>query len=156
MDLTDAVLAEYLTKLDEVKDIVLSTCAGNRVTSRMVSCIFLGEEVFFMSWGHHTKCKQIKENPNVALCHNNLQLRGHAEIIGSPLDTANKVVADKFREKQPQLFDYFSKLPGMLLIRVALSSITSWTRDSQGYCIVHIDLEKRDIERIPPTEEYDW
>ena len=103
MKLTDTVLNEYLKKLGEAKDIVLSMCAGDRVTSRTVSCACFGEEILFLNWGHHTKCKQISENPNVAL-----------------------------------------------------TSITSWTQDSQGYCIEHIDLGKREIQRVRPTDEYEW
>ena len=152
----NAVLDTMFSTLNDVREMVLSTCAENRVTSRVVSCACNREEVIFLSWEHHTKCKQISVNPCVALCHKNLQLEGRAKIMGSPLDIANKAYADRFREKQPVIFRQFSQLPGMVIVKVSLAAITSWTRDEQGHCIYHFDLEKREFRRIRPAEAYDW
>lgn len=152
----DERLSQVFTSLGEAKEIVLSTSAGNRVTSRTVSCACNGSEVLFLSWEHHTKCRQIKENPLVALCHNNIQIEGSAEILGNPLESSNKKYADTFRKIQPAIFDNFSKLPGMMLVRITLTAITAWTRDAQGYRIDHFDLEKKSYKSIRPTEEYSW
>jgi hypothetical protein len=156
MDVADSILNEHFKTLGEVKHIVLSTCAGNRVTARTVSCACFGEEVLFLSWGHHTKCKQIRENPNIALCHANLQLEGRALILGNPLEPVNKASADKFREKQPLIFEQFSKIPGMQLVKVTLTSLMSWTQDNKGHRIDHFDFEKREFKSVRPWEEYTW
>jgi hypothetical protein len=156
MELTDALLEPYFKRLREVRDIVLSTSAGSRVTSRVVSCACCGEEIFFLSWGHHTKSKQIAQNPNVALCHSNIQLEGQAKILGNPLDPENKIDLEKYKERQPTMFEGFAKIPGMQLIKVTLSAITSWTKDDKSSYIDHIDLKKRDYQRIRPTEQYSW
>lgn len=149
-------LNPILASLGEAKEIVLSTSAGNRVTSRIVSCACNSEEVLFLSWEHHTKCRQIKTNPLVALCYKNLQIEGRAEILGNPLDSAHKKHTDTFRKMQPSIFDNFSKLPGMTLVRIAITAITAWTRDAQGYKIDHFDLEKRTYQSVRPTEKYRW
>jgi hypothetical protein len=152
----DKRLNEVFSSLGKASEIVLSTSAQNRVTSRIVTCACNREEILFLSWGHHTKCKQISTNPCVALCHKNLQIEGRAEILGDPFSSANKVYADRFREKQPTIFENFSKLPGMILVRINLTSITAWTHDAQGHRIVHFDLEKRKYQSVRPADEYDW
>jgi hypothetical protein len=149
-------LSSLFVSLGEAKEIVLSTSAQNRVTSRIVSCACIREEVLFLSWEHHAKCQQIKANPLVALCHKNLQIEGRAEILGNPLDSAYKSYADTFRKIQPAIFDNFSKLPGMVLVRITLTVITAWTRDAQGYRIDHFDLEKREYRNVRPADVYDW
>jgi hypothetical protein len=160
MEPSDPLFLELLnpifTSLAEAKEIVLSTSAQNRVTSRIVSCACNREEILFLSWGHHTKCQQIKANPLVALCHKNLQIEGRAEILGNPLDSAYKNYADTFRKIQPAIFDNFSKLPGMVLVRITLTVITAWTRDAQGYRIDHFDLEKKECRSVRPVDAYDW
>jgi general stress protein 26 len=160
MEPSDSLFLERLNpifaSLGEAKEIVLSTSAKNRVTSRIVSCACNREEILFLSWEHHTKCQQIKANPLVALCHKNLQIEGRAEILGNPLDSVYKSHADTFRKIQPVIFDNFSKLPGMVIVRITITSITAWTRDAQGHCIDHFDLEKKEYRSVRPAEKYDW
>ena len=49
--------SELFHTLDNIKEIVLSTTSQNRVTSRVVSCACYGPKIYFLSWDHHTKCR---------------------------------------------------------------------------------------------------
>ena len=150
------ILEEKFRLLNEAKEIVLSTCSGRTVTSRIVSCACNDDEVLFLSWKHHTKCKQIQDNHTVALCYKNLQVEGTAEILGDPHDIKNDVYSQKFKRKQEDIFEQFSKLPGMILVKISVQRIKSWNRDNDGYCIDHIDLVKNKYERTKPEENCPW
>jgi general stress protein 26 len=62
--------------------ITLATSLGDRVTARTVSFANDGLAILFMSWAHHTKCVQIRVNPRVALCRDNVQIEGIADCMG--------------------------------------------------------------------------
>ena len=78
--------------------IVLATSLNDRVTARTVSLASDGPEIYFMSWDHHVKCVQIRGNPRVAVCRDNVQIEGKAEILGSPLDEKNQRYAEIYRK----------------------------------------------------------
>jgi hypothetical protein len=66
--------------------VVLATSLSDQVTARTVTFATDGLDILFMSWGHHQKCVQIRGNPRVAVCRDNVQIEGEAEVLGSPLD----------------------------------------------------------------------
>ena len=120
----DTVSQERLKALENAKEMVLSTCSGSHVTSRVVSTACRGTTIIFLSWGHHTKCAQISENPNVAVCCNNMQLEGTAAVKGSPLDAQNSELMELYKEKQPELYRVFPNFKGMQLIEVVIKTMT--------------------------------
>ena len=135
---------ELFRRLENVKEMVLSTSARDRVTSRVVSCSCHGNKVFFLSWGHHTKCMQISENPRVAFCHETLQIEGMASIKGNALASENAVYAEQYKQKQASIFDVFTKFEGMTLIEVTITSITSYPiNEHEDYYLDHIDFDKK-------------
>jgi general stress protein 26 len=131
--------------------IVLATSLDGRVTARTVSMASDGLDVYFMSWGHHTKCAQIRGNPRVALCRDNVQIEGRAEILGSPLDEGNKSVADMIREKYPD-YERFAREPGMVIVKVAPSTIAVFGRGSGGFYLDCLDLEHATARRKGLTD----
>ncbi len=140
----DELSKEKLRSLENVKEIVLSTSARDRVTSRVVSCSCQGNKVYFLSWDHHTKCIQILENPRVAFCHETLQIEGIASIKGNALAPENSVYAEKYKQKQARIFDIFTKFEGMAIIEVTITSITSYPIDEhEDYYLDHIDFDKK-------------
>ena len=135
-----------LDSLRTAKKIVLSTCSNNRVTSRVVDCACHDKTIYFLTWSHHTKCTQIKENPNVALCYENLQIEGVAEIKGNPLLETNKAHSNKYREKQPEIYDEYVKYNGMVIVKVDIGSIHSWEGrqdGGSGYFLDIVDISKK-------------
>jgi general stress protein 26 len=144
-------LQTKLDVLEGARQIVLSTCSNNRVTSRVVDCACYNEKIYLLTWAHHTKCIQIEENPNVALCYDNLQIEGVAEIKGSPLIKSNTAHSNKYRAKQPEIYDKFAEYDGMVIIKVDIKSIHSWEDwqgESNGYFLDIVDISKRQAFRI--------
>ncbi|MBP2643395.1 MAG: hypothetical protein H6Q67_1282 [Firmicutes bacterium] len=139
----DKLSNEKIRILENVKEMVLSTSAKDRVTSRVVSCSCHGTKIYFLSWSHHTKCLQILENPYVAFCHETLQMEGIASIKGNPLDPENSIYADKYKCKQAKLFDTFTKFDGMVLIEVDIKLITSFPVTEKEYFLDRIDFDQK-------------
>ena len=62
------------------RHIVLATSSDDRITARTVSFGNDGFNIYFMSWDHNKKIRQLKKNSRVALCMDNLQIEGEAII----------------------------------------------------------------------------
>jgi general stress protein 26 len=131
--------------LENKHAIVLATSLEGRVTARTVSFANDGLAILFMSWGHHTKCAQIRGNPRVALCRDNVQMEGVAEILGSPLDERNQRYADILREKYPENHALFAHDPGMVIVRVLPTSITVFGKSDDQFCLKCLDAESETI-----------
>ena len=96
------------------------------------------------------------ENPIVAICYGNLQIEGLAEIKGSPLLESNKIYSDKYKEKQPNLYDQFVKFDGMVIVKVDITSIHSWENwdeESKGFFIGIIEIPKKIAFKINAEDQ---
>lgn len=60
--------------LDDGKIMVLATSCHDLVTARNMSCIIIKNKIYFQTDKTFLKYKQIIENPNVALCVDNIQI----------------------------------------------------------------------------------
>jgi general stress protein 26 len=100
-------------------------------------------DFYILSWDHHEKIAQIKENPNVALARDNISIRGVAEILGKPLDEKSRTGAEAIKKKRPKEFESFSRIPGMIMLKVTPRYIKSWVRVDNKFLIEHLDLENK-------------
>jgi len=132
---------EIIKFLESKHAIILATSHNNRVTARTVTFASKELDIYFMSWEHHTKCLQIRENPRVALCRDNVQIEGLAEILGSPLDEKNREYAEIYRNKVPRDFEGFASQPGMILVKVTPISIVSMVNIDNWLYLEHLDIE---------------
>jgi general stress protein 26 len=123
--------------------IVLATSYDGKVSARTVTYATEGLDFYFMSWNHHEKILQIKENPNVALAKDNVSIKGVAEILGKPLDEKSRKGAEATRKKHPKEFEIFCRIPGMILVKVTPKYIKSWVRIDNRFLIEHLDLENK-------------
>ena len=114
----DKCIEEKIRFLNDDRHIVLATSLNDRVTARTIDYVCSGLDLIFLSWDHHDKITQINGNHRVALCRDNVQIEGVAEILGNPHDDKNKEYAELYRGKLPILFDVFSNLPGMIFVKV--------------------------------------
>lgn len=137
--------------------VVVATSLDDRVTARTVTFAMDGLDILFMSWGHHTKCVQIRGNPRVAVCRDNVQIEGVAEILGSPLDEKNQRYAEIYREKLPRDFEAFARVPGMVLVKVHPTQVVTFfprRQSKYGYVYLeHLDLASQMVAIIRPEEE---
>lgn len=125
--MTNEICAEDIIRaLEKEETLTLATCAGNRVTIRPMSHICQGLSVFFQTGGDSLKVRQIRENPNVALCVGTYELEGTAAFSGHPLDAENTFFAQRYKEKFPEAFKRYSELKDEIVVKVTLSLARQW------------------------------
>ncbi len=139
----DKLVEEKTVFLKEHHTIVLATSKDDEVTARTVSYATEGLDFYILSWDHHEKIVQIKENPNVALARDNMSIRGVAEVLGKPLDEKNKTGAEAIKKKRPKEFETFSRIPGMTMVKITPLYIKSWVRVNNELLIEHLDLQNK-------------
>lgn len=148
-----SALREKYDRLADVKEMVLSTCANNQVTSRIVSVACFENIVYFLSWGHHIKCIQIAQNPLVSFCYDNLQMNGTAIMHGDPRAESNVIMAEKYKSKQPRIFQNFAPLEGMIIVEAKISYIKAWISKDMEFFIEHIDILKGKAYKLKPEDD---
>ena len=138
---------EEIIKFLESKDnaiMVLATSDNDRVTARNVLIANDGFDLYFFSWGQSRKCKQIRKNLKVALCKDDVQIEGVAEILGGLLDENNKEYTDILKTRFPDSVEKWKNRPGMIIVRVQsrLIATAGKTIDDQIY-IDYLDIENK-------------
>lgn len=133
-------LAEVESFLAAKRAIVFATSEEDRVTARTVSFASSGIEVYFMSFAANLKCRQIRANPNVALCRDNVQIEGKAQILGPVLGRANAAYARLLREKYPEDHAANAAHPEMTLIRVVPSLIGVYRKEGDEHLVDRLDV----------------
>ena len=129
--------------LNENRHMALATSANSRVQVRMVLIASAGLDIFFFSWKHSRKCKQISRNPRVALCKDTIQIEGNAEILGSLSDRKIKKFTDVMISKYPDAVKNWEKRPGMVLLRVRPTFAVTGANSRNGETWMdYLDLKK--------------
>jgi len=123
--------------------IVLATSYDGKVSARTVTYATEGLDFYFMLWNHHEKILQIKDNSNVALARHNISIKGGAKILGKPLDNKSMKGAEVTKKKHPKEFETFSRIPGMIMVKVTPTYIKSWVRVDNKFFIEHLDLSNK-------------
>lgn len=77
---------KFLTEFGKGRKMVLSTSLDDRVSSRMMSVVLIKGLFYFQTDVTLGKYRQLKGNPNVALCIDNIQIEGVCMEIGHPMD----------------------------------------------------------------------
>lgn len=149
----EEVREQKIRFLDSHHVIVLATSYDNRVTARTVTYATKGLEIYFMSWDHHKKIIQIRGNPKVALCRDNMSVEGVAKILGSPLEEKNKECAEIFREKYPRDFEGYAHITGMVIVKVEPTLIVSWVRRDDRFFLEYLDLKNKSAYLMKPEEK---
>lgn len=132
---------EIIKTLGESAIMMLATSADNRVTARSMSCIFNSMKIAFQTGSSSTKMNQIRKNPLVALCLNNIQIEGKAVVLGHPYDIP--WFREQYARLYPGSFKTYSWLDEECVVEVEPSLVTVWKYDSDG---------RPYIERLNVTE----
>ena len=118
------VEAEVVNFISQNNLMVLATGSENRVSARTVSIINRGLHIYFQTDMEFLKYRQIKDNPNVALCLGNVQIEGAAKLIGHPL--ANPWFIENYQKYHPTSFAKYSHLQDNVVIEVTPHLVTLW------------------------------
>ena len=73
-------------KIGKSKFAVLATSSQNKPTARTMSIVFFDNKIYCQTSNEYVKYKQICENKNVALCIENIQIEGIANIKGKTIE----------------------------------------------------------------------
>lgn len=106
------------------KAMVLSTSFGDKVTSRMMSVILLEDAFYFQTDKNFRKYEQIKQNPHVAFCVDNIQIEGICTEVGTPAD--NSEFCSLYKKYFPNSFTMYSLLDSEVLFEVKPTFIQKW------------------------------
>ncbi|MEG0234698.1 pyridoxamine 5'-phosphate oxidase family protein [Cetobacterium sp.] len=118
-------LSELFRTIGKVRKVVLSTSYDNRVTSRMMSFVIFDNKFYCQTDKTFLKYQQIKSNPNVALCIDNIQIEGIAKNIGKPLE--NKKFISLFKQYYKTSYEIYSFLENEILLEIEPTFIGVWT-----------------------------
>ena len=116
--------SNFYKELGENKKMVLSTSRNDVVTSRMMSMIVLNKKLYFQTDKTLRKYSQLKENPNVSLCIDNIQIEGHCEEVGSPLENLEFINA--YKKYFPSSYARYTALDNERLFAVTPTFIERW------------------------------
>lgn len=114
----------FFSDFGKGRKMVLSTSENGRVSSRMMSIVQIGGELYFQTDKTMKKYTQIMKNNNVALCIDNIQIEGRCTEAGHPLD--NAAFCDIFQECFKSSYSAYSALSNERLFVVKPLYIERW------------------------------
>lgn len=143
MDFQEAY-SKFYREFGESKKMVLSTSLNDIVTSRMMSMIVLHEKFYFQTDQNFRKYGQLKGNPNVSLCIDNVQIEGLCEEIGRPLD--NTEFSDAYKKYFVSSYNRYTSLDNERLFVIAPTFIRRWLYIENILYIETFDVRNRNYE----------
>jgi uncharacterized pyridoxamine 5'-phosphate oxidase family protein len=138
---------EVIEMLRNKHIVVLATSSSNRVTARSVSCVVLNSKIYFQTDKTFLKCEQIIENPNVALCIDNIQIEGNAMIKGHPFDKENKAFIEEFKKVHNGSFNAYSHMENEVVVEIEPVSVTLWKYEEGKPLRDFLDLKNKKAHR---------
>jgi uncharacterized pyridoxamine 5'-phosphate oxidase family protein len=140
--------------LKQKRLMVFASCAEQKVTARMMSVIHHNQKIYFQTGANSVKFEQLSNNPNAALCIDNVQIEGTARDLGHVLNPENSFFAETYSQIHPGSFKLYSHLSFNRLIEITPHFITLWKYDADGKPFQDfIDLDNKNAWRqYYPTE----
>ena len=80
---------KFWSEFGKGKKMVLSSSLNNIVTSRMMSIVYFEEKLYFQTDKLFRKYEQLKGNPHISLCIDNIQIEGKCKEVGKPKENIN-------------------------------------------------------------------
>jgi hypothetical protein len=138
--------AEIREILQGEKHVVLSTCAQNRVTARLMAHINHGLDVLMSTNPVSVKCEQIRQNPNTAITVGRLKMEAIAELPGDPVDFP-EFVRD-YTQKHPNYVSQYGMERGGALIVCKPVKISLYTFADGKPCEDTLLPDKKEAYRL--------
>ena len=135
---------EFIAEFGKGRKMVLSTSLDDRVSSRMMSVVLINGLFYFQTDVTLGKYRQLKSNPNVALCIDNIQIEGVCMEIGHPME--NGAFCEHFQQCFKGSYDAYTALKNERLFVVKPTVIERWVyKDGIPY-IELFDAEAQEYE----------
>ncbi len=117
---------EIITALEKNHIWVLSTASEGHVSSRSMSIVNKGLDIYFQTHTCYSKHKQMSENPNVSLCFNNISIEGEAEVIGDWRDEKNQELLELYKSVHPGSYGAYGLLEGQVVYHIKPRLVKLW------------------------------
>jgi hypothetical protein len=134
----ESLKQEAIDAIERNKTMVLATCSDNKVTARTMSCVSNDLKIFFQTGDDTIKFKQMKENPNIALCCSNMTIEGIARFLNHPLK--EKDFIERYKKEHHGSYNLYSFLRSEIVIEVEPKKITFWKYLNGKPCRDFLDL----------------
>lgn len=115
---------DFLREFGSGKTMVLSSSEKDKVTSRMMSIVQWDGVFYFQTDKTFRKYHQLRNNPQVALCIDNIQIEGICEEIGHPMECSS--FCNLYQECFSSSFKRYSSLKNERLFAVRPTYIERW------------------------------
>lgn len=117
--MTELSYADFWNEIDAkirpAEAMVLATCSGGRVTTRTICPLSMGEDILFSTNDGSLKITQIRENPNIALALDGINVEAVAQLYGHP--DSHPTFMKEYAAKYPGVVSTYESSPdGMLVI----------------------------------------
>lgn len=137
--------AEIIENLGGSKNMVLSTSYNDKVTSRMMSVIVIDGEFYFQTDKNFRKYNQIKNNPNVSLCCDNISVEGICTELGKP--AYNQKFIALFEKYYNWSYNMYSMLDNERLFKITPEYIRLWTYENSEPYIEILDFKSGEYSK---------
>ena len=148
----EAAVERMFEMLGTDKIMALASSKDDYVMVRNVSCLFYDDKVYFKTDKNFRKTKQLRVNPNVAMCWSGIQIEGVAENKGLVVDEPGHRFEEGYKKYLWQSYNKYSHEDTEILIEVSPKYVEIWDTSDDGYAFqLFIDFEKKDVE----VKQYD-
>lgn len=120
-------LENIMKQLGDSGIIVLATSLEDIPTARSISYVVVDGKICFQTESTMEKAIQMKQNPNVALCQNNIAIKGTARCRGRILSEENAVIMELYKKRHRSSYDKYSHMEKGVLYEITPDFITVWT-----------------------------
>lgn len=139
--------SQFLLEFGKGKTMVLSTSYNDKVTSRMMSIILINNKFYFQTDWTLRKYDQIINNPNIALCIDNIQIEGLCKEVGRPIDDTD--FCDTYRECFKSSYERYTTLENERLFEITPLRIERWRYMEGNPYIELFDVESKVYSLTP-------
>ena len=140
-------IQKLFSELGNNKNMVLSTSYNDIITSRMMSVIIHNGLFYFQTDRTFRKYHQILNNPNIALCADNISIEGVCTEIGKPRD--NKDFINLYKQYYKSSYQIYSSLRNEILFMVEPKYIQRWIYEDSKPYIEIFDFENKVHKKSP-------
>ncbi len=137
----------FLSDFGKGRTMVLSTAENNVVSSRMMSIVLIDGRFYFQTDRRFRKYHQLSQNPNAALCIDNIQMEGLCEEIGHPLK--HRAFCQHFMECFKGSYDAYSALQEERLFVFRPTFIERWVYQKGSPYIETFDVQAEQYAILP-------
>ena len=123
-------IGKVYNKIGKSKFAVLATSSHNKPTARTMSIVIFDNKIYCQTSNEYVKYKQICENNNVALCIENIQIEGIANIKGKTIEQSKFI--EMYKKNHNGSFKKYSGLDESRLIEIIPIKIIIWEYNLNG------------------------